>query len=240
MTERLYLKDSYLKEFKAQIIEITPKGVVLDKTAFYPEGGGQIGDRGTLEIKKKLYNVVNTRVDKGKIIHEVSSEEIQLGAEVKGVINWDFRYRLMRSHTAQHIISRWFQLNFKAETVSNKLKYDKSRLDLFPLGKISSDELETIEKSINEYLFRNLPISITSRPRKEAIKFLKEKEYQIKYLEMVPESVQDFRIVTIGDYDFAACAGAHVKNTSEIGQIKLLSTKNKGKLRERIIYSVVP
>ena len=240
MTERLYLENSYLKEFKAQIIEITPKGVVLDKTAFYPESGGQVGDKGTLEIKNRMIAVTNTRLDKGKIIHEIPDIEIQVGVEVKGKINWDYRYKLMRSHSAQHVISRWFQLNFKAETVSNKLKYDKSRLDLHPLRKIPSDELETIEKSINEYLFQNLPISITSRPRKEAIEFLKEKEYQIKYLEMVPKSVQDFRIITIGEYDFAACAGTHVKNTSEIGEVNLLSTKNKGKLRERIVYSVHP
>ena len=278
MTERLYLENSYLKEFKAQIIEITPKGVVLDKTAFYPESGGQVGDKGTLEIKNRMIAVTNTRLDKGKIIHEIphttptigmNGETIQIGdvtfsawdlggqlqsrralwemytknskgMEVKGKINWDYRYKLMRSHSAQHVISRWFQLNFKAETVSNKLKYDKSRLDLHPLRKIPSDELETIEKSINEYLFQNLPISITSRPRKEAIEFLKEKEYQIKYLEMVPKSVQDFRIITIGEYDFAACAGTHVKNTSEIGEVNLLSTKNKGKLRERIVYSVHP
>ncbi|MHA1978786.1 MAG: alanyl-tRNA editing protein [Candidatus Hodarchaeales archaeon] len=240
MTERLYLENSYLKEFKAQIIEKAPNGVVLDKTVFYPESGGQVGDKGTLEIENRVINVTNTRLDKGKIIHEIPDTEMELGVEVKGKINWDFRFRLMRSHSAQHVISRWFQLNLEAETVSTQLKYEKSRLDLHPLRKISSDELETIEKSMNEYLFQNLPISITSRPRKEAIEFLKEKKYQIKYLEMVPKSVQDFRIITIGEYDFAACAGTHVENTSEIGEIKLWSTKNKGKLRERIFYSVYP
>ncbi|MHA2282741.1 MAG: alanine--tRNA ligase-related protein [Promethearchaeota archaeon] len=135
MTERLYLENSYLKEFKSQIIEITPKGVVLDKTAFYPESGGQVGDNGTLEIENRIINVTNTRLDKGRIIHEISNIEIQLGTEVKGKINWDYRYKLMRSHSAQHVISRWFQLNLEAETVSTQLKYEKSRLDLHPLGK---------------------------------------------------------------------------------------------------------
>ncbi len=238
MTKRLFLENNYLREFSARIIELTPKGIVLDRTAFYPEGGGQQGDRGTLEIQNKVNNVTNTRLDKGKIIHEVPVENFDIGVEVKGKLDWDFRYKLMRTHSAQHIISRWFQLNFEADTVSTQLKYEKSRLDLQPIGKLSSDQLETIAFKINDFLSNNLPISITSRPRKEAIEFLKQKNYQIKYLEMVPKSVRDFRIITIGDYDFAACAGTHVKNTSEIGSISFLSTKNKGKLRERVFYTV--
>ena len=240
MTKRLYLEDNYLKEFDAQIIEITSEGVVLDKSAFYPEGGGQIGDNGTLIHDDRVIEVANTRLKKGKIIHETSGADFKVGNEVTGKLNWEHRYKLMRSHSAQHVISRWFQLNFNAETVSNKLKYDKSRLDLYPLSKITPDQLETITVKINEYLSQNLEISITSKPRNEAIEFLKQKEYQIKYLEMVPKSVQDFRIVTIGDYDFAACAGTHVKNTSEIGRVSLLRTKNKGKMRERIYYIVNP
>ena len=238
MTERIFLENNYLRDFDAQITELTPNGVVMDRTAFYPEGGGQLGDRGTLEFQNNIIKVTNTRLDKGRIIHEVPVENFSLGVEVKGEIDWDFRYKLMRSHSAQHVISRWFQLNFEAETVSTQLKYDKSRLDFHPLGKLSPDRLETISIQINEILAKNLQISITSRPRKEAIEFLKHKNYQIKYLEMVPKSVRDFRIVTIGDYDFAACAGTHVKNTSEIGSISFLSTKNKGKLRERIFYTV--
>ena len=238
MTERLFLENNYLKDFNARITELTPKGVVMDRTAFYPEGGGQLGDIGTLEFQNKVIKITNTRLDKGKIIHEVPVENFSLGVEVKGKIDWDFRYKLMRAHSAQHVISRWFQLNFEAETVSTQLKYEKSRLDFQPLGKLSSDKLETIAFQINEILSQNLQISITSRPRKEAIEFLKQKNYQIKYLEMVPKSVQDFRIITIGDYDFAACAGTHVKNTSEIGNISFLSMKNKGKLRERIFYTI--
>jgi Ser-tRNA(Ala) deacylase AlaX len=210
----------------------------MDRTAFYPEGGGQLGDRGTLEYQNKAIKVTNTRLYKGKIVHEVPEENFPLGVEVKGILDWDFRYKLMRAHSAQHVISRWFQLNYEAETVSTQLKYDKSRLDFQPLEKISSEQLETITFNINEILSQNLQITITSRPRKEAIEFLKQKNYQIKYLEMVPKSVRNFRIVTIGDYDFAACAGTHVKNTSEIGSISFLSTKNKGKLRERIFYTV--
>ena len=107
MTERLYLTDNYISEFQAKIIDITPKGVILDKTAFYPESGGQLGDRGTLEINDKTFNVTNTKLDKGKILHYISEKDLSTNAEVKCKIDWDFRYKLMRSHSAQHIISRW-------------------------------------------------------------------------------------------------------------------------------------
>ena len=159
---------------------------------------------------------------------------------IEGKIDWDRRHKLMRVHTAQHIISRFFQINFKAETVSTSLKTTNCRLDLHPLGKISSDELTSLSAEINIKVAEKMHVTISFLPRENAIEFLKEKEYQTKYLDMVPSAVKEFRIISIDDYDWAACAGTHVKNTSEIGEITLLKTKNKGKLRERIIYSLTP
>ena len=101
-----------------------------------------------------------------------------------------------------------------------------------------SEELNKISAQINEIISSNMPVSISFLPRKEAISFLKDKEYQTQYLDMVPKSVQKFRIVSIDNYDWAACAGTHVQNTSEIGYISLENTVNKGKLRERIYYTL--
>jgi misacylated tRNA(Ala) deacylase len=106
------------------------------------------------------------------------------------------------------------------------------------MSKITSEELKELSAQINEIISSNMPVSISFLPREEAIAFLREKEYQTKYLDMVPKSVQNFRIISIDDYDFAACAGTHVRNTSEIGQISLEKTENKGKLRERIYYTI--
>ncbi|MHA1968927.1 MAG: alanyl-tRNA editing protein [Candidatus Hodarchaeales archaeon] len=241
MINRLYLKDCYLDTFNAKIIDKNATYVILDQTAFYPESGGQLGDTGYLMSGKNSFMVTNTRQKQGKILHELKSTEgLELGMSIKGKIEWDRRHKLMRVHTAQHIISRFFQINFKAETVSSSLKTATSRLDLHPLRKISSDELISLSAEINKKVAEKMLVTISFLPREEAIEFLKEKKYQTKYLGMVPSSVKEFRIVSINNYDWAACAGTHVKNTAEIGEINLLKTKNKGKQRERIIYSLVP
>ena len=241
MTERLYLKDCYLKEFTAKIIDLTSNGVILDQTSFYPLSGGQLGDNGILKTATNSYEVLNTIQKQGNIIHELNSlEKLEIGQSIQGKLDWKQRYGQMRVHTAQHIISRYFQLNHNAETVSTHLKNTESRVDLHPIGKLSPENLSTISDEINEIFGRKMHVIISFLPREEAIEFLKEKEYQTKYLDMVPSSVKEFRIVSINDYDWAACAGTHVKNTAEIGKVSLNKTKNKGKLRERIKYSLIP
>ena len=183
-------------------------------------------------------NAVRIRSGRAVRIHETESQDFKVGSEVEGKLDWNYRYRLMRSHSAQHVISRYFQVNYQAETVSTQLKFEKSRLDFQPLRKITPEELKKITKNINMILAKNLPISIKALPREEAFSYLREKKYQTRYLEMVPKSIKFIRIISIGEYDFAACAGTHVKNTSEISKTSLISTKNKGKLRERIFYTV--
>ncbi|MFX1282855.1 MAG: alanyl-tRNA editing protein [Promethearchaeota archaeon] len=239
MTYRLYLKDCYIRDFNAKIAEITPKGITLNQSAFYPEGGGQLGDRGVIEWEEGETSVINTHQRQGKIIHELESiEGLNEGMQIKGKLDWSRRYQQMRAHTAQHCISRFFQVNYQAETVSNQLKTTSNRLDLSPLHKIPSKELNKISNKINDLISTNMPVIISFLPRDEAISFLKEKKYQTHYLNMVPKSVQEFRIISINDYDWAACAGTHVKNTSECGHISLYKTVNKGKLRERVYYSL--
>ncbi|MHA2245820.1 MAG: alanyl-tRNA editing protein [Candidatus Hodarchaeales archaeon] len=238
MTDRLYLNNCYIRDFSGIIVEITPKGVILNRSAFYPEGGGQLGDRGILKWKEKEIPIINTRQQKGKVVHELESAEgLKTGMQIEAEIDWQRRYHLMRAHTAQHIISRYFQLNFQVLTVSNQLKTTSNRLTLSPLSKIS--DLTTVSAEINSLISKNMPVSISFLPREEAINFLKEKEYQTQYLNMVPKSVQEFRIISINEYDWAACAGTHVNNTSECGHISLEKTVNKGKLRERVYYSLV-
>ncbi|MFX0182637.1 MAG: alanyl-tRNA editing protein [Candidatus Hodarchaeota archaeon] len=239
MTKRLYLTDCYCQNFEATITEILPEGVVFDRSAFYPESGGQLGDRGILKWGEKTVNVINTRQQKGQLIHLMDSNEgLEEGMTLHAELDWNRRYQQMRAHSAQHVISRFFQLNYKAETVSNQLKLNSCRLDLFPLSRVSVEELTDISGRVNEIISRNMPISISFLPRDEAIAFLKEKQYQIQYLNMVPKSVKEFRIVSIDNYDFAACAGTHIQNTSEVGKVFLEKTVNKGKKRERVYYSL--
>ncbi|MHA1215242.1 MAG: alanyl-tRNA editing protein [Candidatus Hodarchaeales archaeon] len=244
MTKRLYLEDNYLKSFEAKVEKITENSIILDQTAFYPESGGQPGDKGKIFSGALNFDIIDTRQHKGHIIHIVESSDdlsfLNIGSFVKCHIDWDRRYRFMRAHTAQHIISRFFQINYTAETVSTQLKPDTSRLDFHPLNKLTLPDLQEITDDINAILSKNLNVNIFFLPRDEAIDYLEKKDYQTKYLNMVPNSVKEFRIVAIDDYDWAACAGTHVSNTSEVGSIKLERIKNKGKLRERIFYSLEP
>ncbi|MFW9854823.1 MAG: alanine--tRNA ligase-related protein [Candidatus Thorarchaeota archaeon] len=237
MTERLYFSDCYINQFDTIITAIDAHGAVLEQTAFFPQGGGQLGDQGQLRINSEVYEVKRTGEKKGEIIHELNTvESIHIGAAVHGILDWRRRYQMMRMHTAQHCISRYFQVNYGAQTVSNQLGIRKSRLDFFPIQKLA--ELDRVIEEINEIIKKGIKVSFDIQPRKRAISFLKANNYQIKYLEMVPKHVKEFRIVSIGDYDFAACAGTHVRNTREIGEIYLEKIINKGQNRERIYYSL--
>jgi Ser-tRNA(Ala) deacylase AlaX len=239
LVERIFLNNSYLKVFQATIKEVNERGIVLDSTAFFPEGGGQLGDRGEISTNQMTAKVTNTKSWQGKIIHVLDcTEGFKVGEKIKGKLDWEFRYRSMKFHTTQHIISRYFQLHYHAETVSNQLKNNSSRLDLNPISKMSTDQLKGISTEINNIILQNMPVNIFNLPREDAIAFLKDKQYQTRYLNMVPKSVKNFRIVAVDEYDWAACAGVHVQNTSEIGKIILERTVNKGLFRERIYYTV--
>jgi Ser-tRNA(Ala) deacylase AlaX len=237
-TMKIFQTNSYQKEFTAILLEITPKGIVIDQTCFYPESGGQPGDKGHFEYNGHKVLIKNTRNYQGKIVHETTENEIPLGTELTFQIDWNHRYTLMKLHSAQHVISRYFQNTFSAETISTQLKTTKSRVDFQPIKKFFQDQIRDTTQEINEILASGLEVKVSNLPRKEAFEFLKAKDYQIQYLQMVPKSIKNIRVVSIGDYDFAACGGTHVTNTSEIGKIKFLSTKNKGKLRERFFYTL--
>ncbi len=240
MTELLHMKDNYIREFDAKVVAVGDCYIVLNHTAFYPEGGGQSGDRGVISDGTTTLAIVNTKKDSGEIRHLVE-EPVALsdGADVHGSLDWNWRYESMRFHTAQHVLSRYLQLNYGVITVGNMIKPDKSRADYSPLQSFDDEMKRKVEAGVNEILAKNLDVSIKFMPRKDAIDYLNEKGYQTRYLEMVPKSVKEFRVIAIGDYDVASCAGTHVNNTREIGAIKIGKTKNVGAGKRRIYFSLV-
>ena len=239
MTELLHMKDNYLKEFDATVISSFDNAVVLDKTAFYPEGGGQASDIGQLFSPSKTANVVEVRKVEGEVRHVIKEAPFEVGTAVHGSIDWDRRYHCMRFHTAQHILSRYLQINYNAETVGNHISPDESRADYSPLESFDEEMKHAVESGVNEILHQNLPVTIKFMPRSEAISYLEERGYQIRYLEMVPKSVKEFRVLIIGDYDAASCAGTHVRNTQEIGGIRIGKSKNVGAGKRRIYFKLV-
>ncbi|MGY5874896.1 MAG: alanyl-tRNA editing protein [Candidatus Thorarchaeota archaeon] len=239
MTTLLHMQDNYLRSFKAKVIKVLDDSVVLDRTAFYPEGGGQSGDRGTLSGESATIQITATRKEQGDIKH-ITKElmPFQVGDLVEGKLDWNWRYDCMRFHTAQHVLSRYLQIHYDLVTVGNMIKPGESRADYSPLDHFGEEMKRDVESGVNEILVKNLTVEIRFMPRTEATEFLNQWGYQKRYLEMVPKSVKEFRVLIIGDYDAASCAGTHVANTSEIGRLKLGKSKNVGAGKRRIYFKL--
>lgn len=239
MTELLHMRDNYVREFDARITGRSEGVIVLDRTCFYPEGGGQVGDRGTLRDGKVTVQVADTKKVDAEVQHICTGAIPQgFGPAVHGSLDWDWRYECMRFHTAQHVISRYLLLNHGLETVGNMVKPSESRADYQHIEHITDQMKKEIEDAVNSILARNLDVKIRFMPREEAIAFLRKAGYQVRYLEMVPKSVSEFRVVAVGDYDFASCAGTHVANTREIGKVSIGKSKNVGAGKQRMYFSL--
>jgi len=232
------MHDNYLREFDATIIKVGDDYVVLDKTAFYPEGGGQTSDQGMLSNENSTASVRDVQKVDGEIRHILEVQPFSVGDEIHGVLDWERRYECMRFHTCQHVLSRFLQLNYDVETKGNNIKPGESRADYTPLESFSEEMKREVETGVNAILRQNLPVVIKNMPRDEAVAFLNDHGYQTRYLEMVPKSVKIFRVLLIGEYDAASCAGTHVANTSEVGGIAIGKSKNVGAGVRRIYFKL--
>jgi misacylated tRNA(Ala) deacylase len=234
MAEALYLNNPYLREWEATVTAVS-KGtyIVLDKTAFYPNGGGQPWDTGTIEANGAVYNVVYVGKFSGEISHEVDREGLKQGDVVKCSVNWDRRYTLMRMHTAAHVIIQLFNQESGALITGNQLGEDKSRIDL-SIETFDREKFTEYEAKINEIIKRNMDVSFKTVPREEALK----DPGLFKLAKGFPEEIKEIRIVSIGDYDIQADGGTHVRNTKEIGTVKFVDFVNKGKNNRRIYYTL--
>ncbi|MFX1483755.1 MAG: alanyl-tRNA editing protein [Promethearchaeota archaeon] len=239
MTKLLHMNDNYVREFDANVLSSGENYVVLDQTAFYPQGGGQSSDRGFLSDGEMTVEVKEVRKIEGEVRHLLDGPSFALGTNVHGEIDWDLRYKCMRFHTAQHLLSRHLQLEYGAETVGNNITPNESRADYSPLESFDEEMKRSVEAAVNKKINENIDVEIRFMPRKEAISFLNERGYQTRYLDMVPESVKEFRVLIIGDYDAASCAGTHVKNTKEIGGIQIGKSKNVGAEKRRIYFHLL-
>jgi len=230
----LYLNDCYLKEFEATVESVKDdKFVVLDQTAFYPNAGGQPFDTGKLirESDKKEFPVVFAGKFGGVISHEVSEPGLQAGDKVKGLIDWDRRYKFMRMHTAAHVLSRVIHTEAGAHTSGNQLGLEESRID-FTLENLDRDAISGWIEKANELIAKELPVTIREITREEAQEVL---EGPSKHL---MANMDLLRLIDIQDVDKQTCGGTHLKNIGEIGKIGFVKVKNKGKNNRRIYYTV--
>src|SRR3989338_3975677 len=206
----MYLKDSYLKEFQTIVKEVNDKNIILEDTIFYPESGGQACDLGSIFNEKEEFKVLSVKKDQGKIIHVVDKEGLKINEKVKCVINWERRYKLMRSHTAAHILSAIFQKETGALVTGNQLTPEKIRID-FDLENPDREKLKKYIEIINEEIKRDEV----------------EKSSMSKLAKGLPSSIKVLRIVKIGDVDEQPDAGTQVKNTSEIGELEFLDYETR-------------
>ncbi len=239
-TEMLYMKDNYIQSFSATVIAKGESFVVLDQTAFYPEGGGQECDIGTLTYKDKTFTINKVLRESGDVKHFIAETEKlpEIGESVNCKIDWERRFTHMRYHTAIHVLSTYMKEKYNAEVVGNNISTRNGRVDFNFENALTEQQLKSIEEDVNKIIAQNLPVTINFMPREEAKKFLEEKGYQIDYIEMVPKSVKIFRIISVDDYDHASCAGTHVANTKEIGKIRVVKRRSIGVNRERIFLAL--
>jgi len=231
MTELLYLTDSYLREFTATVTEADADGVVLDRTAFYPQGGGQQSDTGLLlDDAGHEYAVKRVRRVKGRVVHAIDVELPQAGATLRGVIDWDRRYKLMRTHTALHILCGVIWRDYGASVTGGNMEPLKARMD-FELESMSSAFSDEVEAKINAEVGVARPVRIDILPREEAFQIPDLIRTKINLL---PESIQEVRVVEIEGLDLQADGGTHVANTKEVGRIRVTGHESKGRINKRL------
>ena len=230
-----YFKDSYKKEFETEIKEVNENKIILNSTYFYPSSGGQSNDTGAItriQDKKEL-KVTDIKKENNAIIHILDSSGLKKKDKVNCIIDWDRRYKLMKMHTAAHIISAIIHKKTGAMITGNQLDTEKSRID-FSLDNFNKEKIkEYIEEANNEIKKgHKVETSIISKEEAEKIKNLS------KLAKGLPPSLKEIRIVKIGSIDEQADGGTHVNSTKEIGKINLISTENKGKSNRRLYFSL--
>jgi misacylated tRNA(Ala) deacylase len=232
LTELLYQTDSYLKEFTATVIATEGNAVVLDRTAFYPGGGGQPADKGTLTpaAGDDSRAVVGFERRDGRLWHKLDGEAWAVGAAVVGRLDWEQRYQLMRTHTALHILCGMIFRHYGASVTGGNMEPLKGRMD-FELEHMSANFAEEVEAKINAEVAAARPVVVRILPREEAFQIPDLIRTKINLL---PPEIQQVRVVEIVGLDLQADGGTHVANTSEVGHIRVVSHESKGKINKRL------
>ena len=238
MTKPLYHADSYQKEFDAVVTAIDEEnhGVALDQTTFFPGGGGQLADFGTLTFDGQSYHVIRAKQIKGEVFHLLEKEFPlpEVGMQVHGEIDWEHRYQIMRTHTAMHILCGVIFRDYGASVTGGNMEPLKGRMD-FEFASMHKELVEKIETAINAEVANARPVSWRSLPREGAFQIPDLIRTKINLL---PEFIQEIRVVEIEGLDLQADGGTHVKNTSEVGHIRVVDYKSKGKDNKRIYVEV--
>lgn len=230
MTELLYLTDAYLQTFEAAVVAQVDQGVVLDRTAFYPGGGGQPADAGTLDAGAQAWHVQKMKRVQGHLVHYLDGELPSVGTAVAGQLDWARRYQLMRTHTAMHILCGVVWRDYHASVTGGNMDPLKGRMD-FEFETMRQELVAEIEAAVNREVAAQRDTLVKILPREEAFAIPDLIRTKINLL---PEGIQEVRTVELVGLDLQADGGTHVANTREVGHIRITDYKSKGRINKRI------
>ena len=226
MTEKLYHQDAYLQEFGAIVTQLSEDRVAFDRTAFYPGGGGQPSDLGRIVRGTDKFMVSKINIEEGEIWHTVVPEGLREADAVVAYLDWPNRYMLMRTHTAMHILCGVIWRDYGASVTGGSMSPGRGRMD-FEFERMQKELVEEIEAKINVEVDAARPISAEVLPREQAFEIPDLIRTKINLL---PEGIQKVRVVEIEGLDLQADGGTHVGNTSEVGRIRVVDYKSKGRI----------
>jgi misacylated tRNA(Ala) deacylase len=237
MTELLYQTDSYLREFDATVTAVEGSTVALDRTAFYPSGGGQPNDVGTLSAEGNTWQVTKVRKAGEVVWHEVLAHgaeraptTLAVGTKVHGTLDWERRYQLMRTHTAMHILCGVIFRDYGASVTGGNMEPLRGRMD-FEFETMRQELVREIEERINTEVAHARDVRVKILPRDEAFQIPDLIRTKINLL---PDGILQVRTVEIVGLDLQADGGTHVANTSQVGRIRVVDYKSKGRINKRI------
>ena len=240
MTELIYQFDSYIQTFEAKVTAIDAEnhGLVLDRTAFFPGGGGRPADFGTLTTGEQTLRVSRAKWINGQLVHLIEGDDPlpAAGSQVVGQIDWEQRYKLMRTHTAMHILCGVIFRDYGASVTGGNMEPLQGRMD-FEFESMQRELVDEINHNINREVANARPVSWRQLPREEAFQIPDLIRTKINLL---PEGIRQIRVVEIEGLDLQADGGTHVRNTAEVGTIRVVDYKSKGKINKRIYVELDP
>lgn len=238
MTELLCHADSYLKTFEAHVtaVDTEESAVVLDQTAFYPGGGGQPSDTGSLTIEGVIYPVRKVQRQGGVVLHVLEGEQLPpVGVACTGTLDWERRYQLMRTHTAMHILCGVVWRDYGASVTGGNMEPLKGRMD-FEFERLRKEFVQEIEEKVNVEMAAGHAVRVQVLPREEAFAIPDLIRTRINLL---PEGITEVRTVEIVGLDLQADGGTHVANTVEVGPIHIPRYTSKGGINKRLYVELV-
>jgi len=233
-TELIYQTDSYVQQFRAQVIGVEGAQIALDRTAFFPGGGGQPADQGMIVWPDGSANVLKAKKAGGLVWHKLDVDPPAEGTEIEAQLDWDRRYRTMRTHSALHILCGVIWRDYGAQVTGGNMEPGRARMD-FEFESMTRDLVDEIQAKIHAEVKADHPIRVAIHPREEAFRIPDLIRTKINLL---PPMITEVRTVEIVGLDLQADGGTHVASTAEVGAIRIVDYKSKGRINKRLMIAL--